>query len=148
MPSSGSCGQGTRGVIFNFGYLGTNKTLIADSDRSCQKYPIPGDAPSRSGIVRSGPLGLRTTPDLRREAMPDLGNVWHIPDSPEPRGLAGMRDPVGAIVPGTILRIFTGNQFQGIGGTPGDRSEERRVGKEGRCRWGAYRERQKKTERE
>ena len=32
--------------------------------------------------------------------MPDLGNVWHIPDSPEPRGLAGMRDPVGAIVPG------------------------------------------------
>ena len=56
--------------------------------------------------------------------MPDLGNVWHIPDSPEPRGLAGMRDPVGAIVPGTVLRIFTGNQFQGIGGTPGDQLQD------------------------
>jgi len=56
--------------------------------------------------------------------MPDLGNVWHIPGSPEPRGLAGMRDPVGAIVPGTVLRIFTGNQFQGIGGTPGDQLQD------------------------
>jgi hypothetical protein len=56
--------------------------------------------------------------------MPDLGNVWHIPDSPEPRGLAGMRDPVGAIVPGTALRVVTGNQFQGIGGTPGDQLQD------------------------
>jgi hypothetical protein len=56
--------------------------------------------------------------------MPDLGNVWHIPDSPEPRGLAGMRDPVGAIVPGTVLRVVTGNQFQGTGGTPGDQLQD------------------------
>ena len=56
--------------------------------------------------------------------MPDLGNVWHIPDSPEPRGLAGMRDPIGAIVPGTALRVVTGNQFQGIGGTPGDQLQD------------------------
>ena len=56
--------------------------------------------------------------------MPDLGNVWHIPDSPEPRGLAGMRDPVGAIVPGTALRVVTGNQFQGTGGTPGDQLQD------------------------
>jgi hypothetical protein len=56
--------------------------------------------------------------------MPDLGNVWHIPDSPEPRGLAGMRDPVGAIVPGTALRVVTGNQFQGIGGNPGDQLQD------------------------
>ena len=56
--------------------------------------------------------------------MPDLGNVWHIPDSPEPRGLAGMRDPVGAIVPGTALRVVTGNQFQGSGGTPGNQLQD------------------------
>src|SRR5689334_18311519 len=55
--------------------------------------------------------------------MPDLGNVWHIPDSPEPRGLAGMRDPVGAIVPGTALRVVTGNQFQGSG-TPGNQLQD------------------------
>jgi hypothetical protein len=56
--------------------------------------------------------------------MPDLGNVWHIPNSPEPRGLAGMRDPVGAIVPGTALRVVTGNQFLGAGGTPGDQLQD------------------------
>ena len=38
----------------------------------------------------------------RREhiEMANLGNAWHIPNHPEPRGQAGMRDPVGAIVPG------------------------------------------------
>jgi hypothetical protein len=56
--------------------------------------------------------------------MPDLGNVWHIPNSPEPRGLAGMRDPVGAIVPGTALRVVTGNQFLGNGGTPGNQLQD------------------------
>jgi hypothetical protein len=45
MPSSGSCGQGTRGVIFNFGYLRTNKTQGANSDGSCYKHPIPDDTP-------------------------------------------------------------------------------------------------------
>ena len=51
--------------------------------------------------------------------MPNLGNVWHIPGNPEPRGRAGMRDPVGAIVPGTAITIFSGNQFQGDG-NPGN----------------------------
>ena len=51
--------------------------------------------------------------------MANLGNAWHIPDSPEPRGRAGMRDPVGAIVPGTAVTITTGNQFQGAG-NPGN----------------------------
>ena len=51
--------------------------------------------------------------------MANLGNAWHIPGNPEPRGLGGMRDPVGAIVPGSDLRIFTGNQFQGPG-NPGN----------------------------
>jgi hypothetical protein len=45
MPSSGSCGASTRGVIFNFGYLGTNKKQSADPDPSCHKYPIPDDTP-------------------------------------------------------------------------------------------------------
>jgi hypothetical protein len=26
--------------------------------------------------------------------MANLGNVWHLPANPEPRGRAGMRDPV------------------------------------------------------
>lgn len=52
--------------------------------------------------------------------MANLGNVWHIPNNPEPRGRAGMREPVGAIVPGTAVTIFTGNQFRGAGGNPGN----------------------------
>ena len=51
--------------------------------------------------------------------MANLGNAWHIPNNPEPRGYAGMRDPVGAIVPGTAITVITGNQFQG-GGNPGN----------------------------
>ena len=59
MPSSGSCGASTRGVIFNFGYLGTNKKQSADPDPSCHKYPIPDDTPL--------PFG-------HRKIMPDQGN--------------------------------------------------------------------------
>src|SRR5688572_23393195 len=51
--------------------------------------------------------------------MANLGNAWHIPGSAEPRGFAGMRDPVGSIVPGTVLSIISGNQFQGAG-NPGN----------------------------
>jgi len=51
--------------------------------------------------------------------MANLGNAWHIPGNPEPPGRAGMRDPVGGIVPGMAVTIFSGNQFQG-GGTPGN----------------------------
>lgn len=51
--------------------------------------------------------------------MPNLGNAWHIPGNPEPRGRAGMRDPVGALVPGAAITIFSGNQFQGTG-NPGN----------------------------
>jgi hypothetical protein len=32
-------------VIFNFGYLGTNKKQDSDPDISGYKYPIPDDAP-------------------------------------------------------------------------------------------------------
>src|SRR5580693_10365583 len=59
MPSSGSCGASTRGVIFNFGYLGTNKKQSADPDPSCHKYPIPDDTPL--------PFG-------HRKIMPGQGN--------------------------------------------------------------------------
>jgi hypothetical protein len=51
--------------------------------------------------------------------MANLGNAWHLPDNPEPRGRAGMRDPVGTIVPGTAITLFSGNQFQGEG-NPGN----------------------------
>lgn len=53
--------------------------------------------------------------------MANLGNAWHIPGNPEPR--AGMRDPVGAIVPGTEITIFSGNQFQGDG-NPGNQLQD------------------------
>lgn len=52
--------------------------------------------------------------------MANLGNAWHIPAGPEPRGLTGMRHPVGAIVSGTRVTICSGNQYQGDGGNPGN----------------------------
>lgn len=52
--------------------------------------------------------------------MADLGNAWHIPGNPEPRGRGAMRDPVGALFPGTIITIFSGSQHQGAGGNPGN----------------------------
>jgi galactose oxidase len=55
--------------------------------------------------------------------MADLGNAWHIPGSPEPRGRGGMLDPVGAIVPGADVTVITGNQFQG-GGNPGNQLQD------------------------
>jgi hypothetical protein len=53
--------------------------------------------------------------------MPDLGNAWHIPSSPEPPGQQeGMRDPIGGIFAGTPVTLFSGNQFRGPGGNPGN----------------------------
>jgi len=52
--------------------------------------------------------------------MADLGNAWHIPGNPEPRGRGGMRDPVGGIFAGAAVTIFSGNQFRGAGGNPGN----------------------------
>jgi len=49
--------------------------------------------------------------------MANLGNAWHIPAEPEPRGRSGMRDPAGALVPGMDVTIITGNQFRGEGNT-------------------------------
>ena len=48
--------------------------------------------------------------------MANLGNAWHIPVNPEPRGVAGMRDPVVPTAPGPDVIISTGNQFAGGGG--------------------------------
>jgi hypothetical protein len=88
----------------------------------------------RESIVAALTLGNR--PRLHSSAVPsrqlaigelnmaNLGNAWHIPRNPEPRGSypaagtfgsrAGMRDPV-EIVPGMDVTIVTGNQFQGAG---------------------------------
>jgi hypothetical protein len=62
--------------------------------------------------------------------MANLGNAWHIPGSPEPQkapgspARAGTSDPVGALVPGTAITIFSGNQFQGAGGNPGNQFQD------------------------
>lgn len=47
--------------------------------------------------------------------MASLGNAWHIPTSAQPYRRGGMRDPVGALVPGQAIDIFVGNQFQDLG---------------------------------
>ena len=51
--------------------------------------------------------------------MANLGNAWHIPANPEPRGVAGMRDPVFPTAPVPSVTIATGNQFAG-GGNQGN----------------------------
>jgi galactose oxidase len=48
-------------------------------------------------------------------AVANLGNTWHLPAQPEPRGVGAMRDPVGVIVPGAPVVIYSGNQFKGEG---------------------------------
>jgi len=55
--------------------------------------------------------------------MPGLGNAWHLPTFPEPRGRSGMLVPEGPIVAGTYLTIINGNQFRGEG-NPGDQFQD------------------------
>ena len=64
------------------------------------------------------------SPLLGGRKMPHLGNAWHIPNNPEPRGQGGMRDPIGALVPGMDVTIFSGNQFRGPGGNPGNQLQD------------------------
>jgi hypothetical protein len=54
--------------------------------------------------------------------MPDLGNAWHIPANPEPRGRGAMRSPAGAPIAGSAVSILSGNEFQGPG-NPGNQLE-------------------------
>ena len=56
--------------------------------------------------------------------MANLGNAWHLADSPEPRGNAGMRDPVFPTSPVPQVTIITGNQFAGDGGNPGNQLQD------------------------
>ncbi len=55
--------------------------------------------------------------------MANLGNAWHLPGNPEPRGNAGMRDPVFPTDPGPAVTVFSGNQFQGSG-SPGNQLQD------------------------
>jgi galactose oxidase len=55
--------------------------------------------------------------------MANLGNAWHLPGNPEPRGHAGMRDPVFPTEPVSGVIVITGNQFQG-GGNPGNQLQD------------------------
>jgi alpha-D-xyloside xylohydrolase len=47
--------------------------------------------------------------------MAGIGNAWHIPKNPQPRGQASMRFPLDAIEAGTTVTLSNGNQFQGPG---------------------------------
>ncbi|HEU4405464.1 MAG TPA: TIM-barrel domain-containing protein [Polyangiaceae bacterium] len=53
----------------------------------------------------------------RAWALP--GNAWHLPRGAEP-GIASMRDPVLGVTPGRAVRVYSGNQFKGEGGEPGN----------------------------
>jgi hypothetical protein len=99
MPSSGSCGASTRGVIFNFGYLGTNKKQSADPDPSCRKYPIPDDTPLPFGhrkiMPRAGQRPLVEAPGgaVEVDACPsDAVNLAVLSGAP----MAGVRSVSGA----------------------------------------------------
>ena len=54
------------------------------------------------------------------EAGAEPGNAWHIPTSEEPGGVDSMRDPVQGMDASTAVMIWSGNQFQGAGGNPGN----------------------------
>lgn len=51
-----------------------------------------------------------------------IGNAWHIPDNASPAGVAAMRSPVIIQIPDSVV-IFSGNQFQGPGGNPGNQTQ-------------------------
>ena len=55
--------------------------------------------------------------------MANLGNVWHIPTNPQPRGRGGMRSPGGPVVAATSPLIISGHQFQGEG-NPGNQLQD------------------------
>ncbi len=50
---------------------------------------------------------------------PTLGNAWHIPNNAEPAGVGSMRSPL-TVPLGTDVTIYSGNQYQGSGGNPGN----------------------------
>jgi alpha-D-xyloside xylohydrolase len=52
-------------------------------------------------------------------ALAAPGNAWHRPRGAEP-GIASMRDPVLGVTAGRPVRVFSGNQFRGEGGNPGN----------------------------
>src|SRR6266704_3945540 len=88
-----------------------------------EQQPSPGTAPS---VGRCRPPNTSKS-DLgpRKECfhMANLGNVWHRPANPEPRGRAGMRDPVFPTNQVASVTITTGNQFQG-GGNQGNQLQD------------------------
>ena len=45
--------------------------------------------------------------------MAGIGNAWHIPNTPQPRGQASMRFPLDAIEGGTSVMLSNGHHFQG-----------------------------------
>lgn len=50
------------------------------------------------------------------------GNAWHIPNNTEPAGVTAMRAPVIVQSPASVS-VFSGNQFQGTGGNPGNQTQ-------------------------
>ena len=47
--------------------------------------------------------------------MANSGNVWHSPDSAEPRGRSGIRDCARVVVAGVGITVISGNRFPGDG---------------------------------
>src|SRR5882762_5280378 len=95
------------------------------SAKACGEEPKARCSPTSTPSPKKARRPLTTPPCLSTstwregDPMANLGNAWHIPKNPEPRGRGAMRDPVGELVPGMDITIVTGNQFQGDG-NPGD----------------------------
>lgn len=49
-----------------------------------------------------------------------VGNAWHIPSNAEPAATPTMRNSLTAIYATTTITLYTGNQYQGAGGDPGN----------------------------
>jgi glycosidase len=62
-------------------------------------------------------IGLGT-----QNAWAVAGNAWHYPWEIQP-GLSSMREPTFRYYTNTPLVLYSGNQFQGAGGTPGNQVE-------------------------
>ena len=102
LPKKSTCTEwsitrstGTRGLIFKFGYLGTNKTHGANPDVSRRKYPIPDDAPSPFGHRKILP-GQSDASDMGfqcRFSVVPAAAYWGVP-----RHLAAFAGAIAAVV--------------------------------------------------
>jgi len=80
----------------------------------------PGSGPGKPVAALAALLFVALVP-ARSVAAPGIGNAWHIAEGSEP-GIATMRAPLRPPAGATVV-VFTGNQYQGSGGNPGNQTQ-------------------------